>query len=445
VLFLQNNKMLISIVNNSLTTIIILLDMFKKISLFLLLSASVSLLTKAQDLPVAHQITPSCYVATNGKIIVDAGGQYTTAVSAQVFLRDSLYGSTFDTVSSNFKNNRRINYTYDAGGLLTESSSKTVDKSGLTWSLSQQIKYQYTGFQLFEETFRSWDKTLLDWVNLVQNKYTYETDNSLSSIFHLQWKGSSSIWDYSTKDLINYDVNKNIISLENQKWNDNLNKWDNYLRINFSYSGGFISEKLYQVWNKSTQLWDDYQKENFTYTNSKKSEVVMQVKSASTNWENYSRYVYTYNGSSISEITDYFWFGSWTGNRKLTYTFNSNSLETLVVTQQWAAHLGNFRNISQDESYYTQREVFGIDEAVANTFIVSNPLSKSIPFQLNGLQERTNYEMSLISLNGSVVMNIPLTAGQTVGLNNRIPNGIYMLSITTAGNKVMSQKILITD
>lgn len=419
--------------------------MFKKLSLFLLLSVSAGLLANAQEMPVAHQLTPSCYVATTGKAIVNAGGQYTTAVSAQVFLRDSLYGSAFDTVSSAFKNNRRITYTYDAGGLLTESSSKTVDKNGLTWSPSQQIKFQYTGFQLFEETFRSWDKTLQVWVNLVQNKYTYETDNSLSSIFYLQWNATSSIWDYATKDLIVYDANKNIISIENQKWNENLGKWDNYLRINFSYSGGFVSEKLYQVWNKSTLIWDDYQKENFIYTNSKKSEVVMQVKSLITNWENYRRYVYTYNGSALSEITDYFWYGSWTGNKKLIYTFNSNSLETLVVTQQWAAHLGNFRNTSQDESYYTQREVIGIDEVTANTFIVTNPLSKSVPFQLNGLQERKNYQMSLISLKGSVVMNMPVTAGQTVELNNRIPNGIYMLSITSAGNKGISQKILITD
>jgi hypothetical protein len=419
--------------------------MFKKLSLFLLLTSAASLFTKAQEMPVAHQLAPSCYIATNGKAIINAGGQYTTATSAQVFLRDSLYGSTFDTVSTNFKNNKRIYYTYDAGGLLKESSSKTVDKSGLNWSLSQQIKFQYTGFQLFEETFRNWDKTLLDWVNLVQNKYTYETDNSLSSILYLPWDAGSSTWDYSTKDLIIYDVNKNIISVENQKFNKNLNKWDNYLRINFSYSGGYISEKIYQVWNKSAQLWEDYQKENFSYAASKKSEIIMQTKSPTSGWENYSRQVYTYNGSVLSDITDYLWYGSWTGNKKFIYTFNSNSLETLVVTQQWAAHLGNFRNILQDESYYTQREVIGVDESAVNTFVVSNPLSKSTAFKLNGLQERTKYQMVLVSLNGSIVMNVPVAAGETIELNSRIPNGIYMLNITSDGNKRLNQKILITD
>jgi hypothetical protein len=89
--------------------------------------------------------------------------------------------------------------------------------------------------------------------------------------------------------------------------------------------------------------------------------------------------------------------------------------------------------------------VFGIDEAVANTFIVRNPLSKSIPFQLNGLKEHSDYQMSLISLNGSVVMNIPVTAEQTIELNSRIPNGVYMLSITTSAGKRLNQKILITD
>jgi hypothetical protein len=53
--------------------------------------------------------------------------------------------------------------------------------------------------------------------------------------------------------------------------------------------------------------------------------------------------------------------------------------------------------------------------------------------------------LSLISLNGSVVMNIPVTAEQTIELNSRIPNGVYMLSITTSAGKRLNQKILITD
>jgi hypothetical protein len=216
---------------------------------------------KAQNIQSAHQLTQNCYVTTEGKVVVDAGGHYTTNISEQVYLRDSLHGSTYDTTANTFKNNKKFYYSYDDGGLLTESNAETIDKSGLSWTNSQKISFGYTGFQLHEETTKSWNKAISDWINFLQNKYSYESDNSLSSIFYLNWDSTNIKWDYSTKDLLLYDQSNNVISIANQKWNNNLSSWENYLRINLTYSGGYITNKYYQVWNKSSQLWEDYQRE----------------------------------------------------------------------------------------------------------------------------------------------------------------------------------------
>jgi len=399
----------------------------------------------AQTIQSAHQLNQSCYVGTNGKITVNAGGHYTTAASEQVFLRDSIYSSTFDTVNSVFRNNKKMYFTYDNGGLLQESSSKSLDKNGTTWSNSQLIGYKYTGFQLFEETWQAWDKTLTNWVNFIQYKYSYESDNSLSSIFNLPWNADSSEWNYSTKDLISYDLNKNVTSIANQKWNKNLSSWENYLRINFTYAAGNVAEILYQAWNKSTQTWDDYQKETFVYSNNSKSEVVMQVKSGTTDWENYSRNVFVYENANLSTCTEYLWYGSWTGNRKFSYTYNASNLETSKVTQQWAANLSSFRNQLQDESYYTQHEIFGITENPTGILLVKNPLAKHEAFQLINLKTNKVYHMKLISLAGVTVTSLQVTAGQTIVFGNQLPNGIYILQITEPGLEPVNQKVLITD
>jgi hypothetical protein len=397
----------------------------------------------AQNIQSAHQLTPSCILTTDGKVIVNAGGHYTTSVSEQVFLRDSLHGSVFDTVSSAFNNTNKVYYTYDNGGLLTESAAKTLDKNGQSWSNSQQVIYTYSGFYLVEETNKSWDKTHSEWANFIDYKYSYETDNTLSSIFNLPWDSDSSEWQYSTKDLISYDPNKSVTSISNQKWNKNLNSWENYLRINFTYSGGYISEKLYQAWNKQNQLWVDYQKETFSYTNNNKTEVVTQTKSAGTDWENYSRITFAYDNTLLNTSTEYFWYGEWKENRKFNYTYSS-TVET-VVLQQWAAHLGSFRNQSQTESYFSQREVFGIGETPATIFAVNNPLSKHNAFQIAGLKSNTNYQMKIVAINGAIVLSMPVSAGQSIVLGNRVPNGIYMLGLTSAGMKAVNQKILVTD
>jgi hypothetical protein len=419
--------------------------MFKKL-IFLLSAATLAYgQSTAQNIQVAHHLTQSCYITTEGKIIVDAGGHYTADSTEQFYFCDSLHGSIYDTTASAFKNNKKLFYTYDAGGLVIETLAQILDKNGASWSNTQHISYGYTGFQLHEETIKNWDKTLSDWVNNIQNKYSYESDNSLLSIFYLNWDAVNVKWDYSTKDLILYDQNNNVISVANQKWNQNLTTWDNYLRINLTYSDGYISEKIYQAWNKSSQEWEDYQKETFTYSGNKKSEVENQLKFASSNWTNYSRTLYTYDNEMLSAVTEYLWTGSWVDNRKFIYTYNVNNLISNILTQQWATHLGVYRNFEQDESYYSQHKVFGITESAANNIMVTNPLRKHSGFQIAGLKENTKYLMKLIAVNGSLVMNMPVTSGQIIELGSYIQTGVYMLSITSPGAKIMNQKILITD
>ncbi len=419
--------------------------MVKKLILALSITTLAFTQTIAQNIQIAFQLIQSCYVTTNGKVTINVGGHYTTAASEQVYLRDSLRGSIYDTVNSTFKNNKRNVFAYDSGGLLTSSESMTLDKNGVSWSNSQKIGYKYTGFQLFEESYKSWDKALIDWVNNIRNVYSYETDNTLSSIFNQTWDADTSEWKYVTRNLINYDQNKNVTSIEIQKWNKNLVSWENYQQLIFTYSGGYISEITYQIWNKTTLVWDDYQKESISYVSNNKSEVILQLKSGTSPWENSSRNVFVYSGSVVSDITEYLWNGSWKENRKYIYTYNANNLESTVVTQNWAAHLNSFRNQSQDESFYTQREVFGIDEIQANTFTVINPLSKHIPFSIGGLQLNIKYQVSLLSLNGSLILNKSISAGETIALSSQLPSGIYMLSIASPGTTASIHKVLITD
>lgn len=419
--------------------------MSKKLILVLSLLIAIYSQSIAQNTQSAHQLTPSCYIATDGKVVINAGGQITTAASANVFLRDSLHGSLYDTLSSTFKNNKRVNYTYDAGGLLMEAAAKSLDKSGLVWGNSQQILYKYTGSQLLEETYKTWDKTLTDWANFIKYKYSYEADNTLSSIFNQPWAVDSAEWEYSTKDLISYNQNGYVASIANQKWNKNLGSWDNFLRINFTYSGNLISEKLYQVWNKSTQLWEDYQKETITYSNSKISEIILETKTATTAWENYSRKVFVYTNNLTSDITEYMWYGSWKDSRKFAYTYDANSMLTVAGISQWADNLSAYRNVSMDEMYYTQHQVFGVTETIADIFFVKSPLSKQEAFSIVGLREHTKYQVKLISLNGSIVIDRAVTAGQKVVFGSQVTNGIYLLNISAPGSKPVNQKVLITD
>jgi len=419
--------------------------MFKNLILIFLINILVFCQLNAQNLQVAHQLTQSCVINTDGKILINSGGHYTTSFSEQVFLRDSLRMSTYDTASSMFKNNKRAYFAYDSGGLLTESVVRTIDKNGVNWSNSQHSEYKYSGFHLYEETYYSWDKTLADWANFTKNKYTYESDSSLKSIFYEPWNAADSIWDYSTLDVLTYDQNKKVTTLANQKWNKNLESWDKYLRVNFTYQNGKVSEKVYQVWNSNTQLWDDYQKETISYEGADKSEVIIQLYSIVDGWVNSTRNVFTYTNFGQDSNTEYIWSGSWVKNKKMTYTYLAANIETVVVTQQWQAHLNSYRDLSKDESFYTQREVFGVDETPIEQILVNNPLSKSSAFTIKGLKENKKYELNFTSMNGSKVFSATVHSGQKIESPGNLNNGFYILTVSSSGEKMMTQKILITD
>jgi hypothetical protein len=203
--------------------------------------------------------------------------------------------------------------------------------------------------------------------------------------------------------------------------------------------------KIYQLWNKTNQQWEDYQKETFTYSGSSISEMVTQTKTAVTEWENYSRTQYVYENSALSSTTEYLWYGSWSENKKFLYSYNVNNLLSSTTTQIWVAHLGNFRNLAFDESFYSKREVIGIDELPADQIMVISPVSKNSTLTIKGLQENTKYMVSLISLNGSTLMAKSVKAGESVSLINKLTNGIYFLSIKSSDGKSSIQKILVTD
>lgn len=48
-----------------------------------------------------------------------------------------------------------------------------------------------------------------------------------------------------------YDDNKQMTESEAQKWNSHLNKWENDLRINYTYAGKTITTNYYKWNNKS--------------------------------------------------------------------------------------------------------------------------------------------------------------------------------------------------
>lgn len=415
----------------------------KRTFFILILSWLLASFAIAQSIYPVHQLTQSSIVTNEGKIVVNSGGQITNAVSQMVFLRDSLYISVYDTVSASYKLSKKEFFTYDNGGLLLNKTEEVLGKNGVSWNKSQKVNYLYSGFQLFDETFMIWNKDLSVYENSTKNLYSFDLEGQLKNIFYQPWDAANSNWDYLTADVMEYGPNGKLTGIATQKWNKNLNRWDNYLRINFNYTSGTITEKIYQTWNTGTLVWDDYQKETFVVTGNTIDNTIYYT-SGSGNWDNYLRKVIELENSYPKIITEYAWINAWKGTKKTLYAYNANNQIDELSIQNWATLLNSFRNNMLEKSYYSQREIFGINEKPQQEILIASPISSSQDFSIQGLDLNQQYLVECIALNGKVVFKSDYKAGQKIVFGSRVKAGVYLLHITAGKSFNKIQKIVVT-
>lgn len=397
----------------------------------------------AQSKLEIHQLTSSCIVDQQGKVIINTGGQTTNLVSQNIFLRDSIHYSDFDTISSVYKLNKREFFSYDNGGLLMQKEQEVIGKNGVTWGKSQRNNYLYTGSQLFDETSLSWNRDSSAFINSFKNLYTYNVDNSLKSVLFQPWDADNKEWDYSTSDNIVYLPNGSVDLIVRQKWNKNLNRWDNSLRSKLSYSGVNVSEKVFQSWNTNTLEWDNVQKDVFTYSGNSIEVITYSI--TGTEWTNYLRKVVEIENEKVKSITEYEWYGSWKQSNKNTYVYNSNNLIEELTKQKWASNLGAFRNNQFEKSFYSQREIFDVHNASVIEVLIANPVSRNQEFAISGLSVDKTYQIELIDMNGKVVFATNYQPGQQIKFGSKVTQGFYVLHLTSGTNFNKLQKLIVTQ
>lgn len=397
----------------------------------------------AQSKLEIHQLTSSCIVDQQGKVIINSGGQTTNLVSQNVFLRDSVHYSDFDTVTSAYKLNKREFFTYDNGGLLMQKEQEVIGKNGVTWGKSQRNNYLYTGFQLFDETSLTWNRDSSAFINSFKDLYTYNSDNSLKSILFQPWDADNKEWEYLTSDNIIYLPNGSVDLIVRQKWNNNLNRWDNSLRFKLSYSGVNVSEKVFQSWNTSTLEWDNVQKDVYAYSGNSIEVITYYI--TGTEWTNYLRKVVEIENEKVKSITEYEWYGSWKQSNKNTFVYNSNNLIDELTKQKWAVHLGVFRNNQLEKSFYSQREIFDVNNASVVEVLIANPISRNQEFAISGLAVDKIYQIELIDMNGKVVFATNYQSGQQIKFGSKVARGFYVLHLTSGTSFNKLQKLIVTQ
>lgn len=409
-----------------------------------------SLSTTAQNLPTNSRFTVNDQQYTSGIQFLPIPGSLGGAVLKNSLetklLADSSHGSRYDTIALSYKLTTRTYFTYDSGGMLVYSLNKSVDKNG-NWKNYSSDTLNYVGSQLRLITNRQWDSQLGAWKNALRYDYFYDTLNVLQSIIISNWSTTLGNWLTSEKQSYTYNSSNQVTTELLQTFNSSLNSWENNSRFVYTYVSGKASKRNFELWEALTQSWLPSSMEEYTYNGSglRTGILAKEYNSSSGSWVDTEKYALTYTTAGLTETNIMqTWNGAaWTNAIQLLYTYQDEQVLTKTI-QHWSAGQSAWVNFQLDENYFSQHEVFGIQEISKPSILLPNPLQGGSVVELMGLAPATTYQIQLFSLNGKICLDTNVRLGETITIPH-LTEGIYLLKASSSKSGIQYQKLLITN
>jgi hypothetical protein len=361
-------------------------------------------------------------------------------------LADSAHQSKYDTIALTFNVSLRTYFVHDSGGLVVQKLNTSPDKSG-NWKNYSRDTLSYTGFLLNKIVSQQWDSQLSAWKNKLKYDYFYDTLNILQSIITSNWSSVSEEWRFSEKQSFLYNSSGKVTQELQQTWNSGISGWDNSSRTAYTYSNNKLNGSLNDHWDAVNLAWVNYTRTTYTYSAGLNTESLVEKYSEQlSNWQNLIKNSFTYtSGGLVESQTIQLWdTDHWVNSLQYFNTYTGSDL-TSMLTKQWQAHLNDWRNYQQDDTYYSQHEIFGISRQAVESILIRNPVQKGTAFRLAGLKENCIYQLSLTDMNDKRCISIQVTSGELVTIPWHLAPGLYIMVVTSPGKPILFQKLLITN
>jgi hypothetical protein len=279
-------------------------------------------------------------------------------IRAQIF--HAVQRTTENWINDQWVYTWRSTQDYDAYGYSTLSEGFRWDSTAEDWNLNirQQHTYEYDadGNQIFAQT-DSWDMDSSVWVPLMRNDATYDGDGNWLGGTHELWDKDSSVWNYNQRMDLTYDRAGNRLEWIFQKWDKDLTRWVNFMY--YRYDAHDTERRpldwTYLRWGEPSNGWNRLTRYLYVYdsTGSVVEQTLMAWDTTAKVWVNDMRYEFTRDDcGNIVEQVRLDWDTAqddWVqaGRYRMTNTTDDYCNPTVVVTEQWDATLGDWKNLSR--------------------------------------------------------------------------------------------------
>lgn len=276
---------------------------------------------------------------------------------------------TYSYYNNTWNYNRNNVYTYtNFSDLSTNTSTDTT--TGINQNMEQH--YYDAGRHDTLTIYSNWNTSTNNWQDYNKSIRRYDSRGNITEEFYYSWDNNSSqlILNNGYKTQYTYDSNNNIIDEIRQEYNNSTMQWNYSYRIIYTYAANAWSDVTIQTWDGTNWVneeryynivwhnfineepqsyyndrwnnnaWDQYQRVNITYTNYDYVEIDDTIQN--NVWSNYARYTYT--GDQYGSMTNVYAkmiSGTWVDQTRYTRTFDSHINETLNSNETFIN--GNWR------------------------------------------------------------------------------------------------------
>jgi hypothetical protein len=377
---------------------------------------------------------------------------------------DSYVYQEYDAINSQWVNNMKDEFTYDANGKNTLDVMSYWNTDNGQYELSDKIEYDYdvNGY-LVTEIYYSWDINTSAWAYLSKSEYTYNSEGMLTSSLGYYWDTAGSQWMIGSKNEITYNSQRNVVLDIIYYLNPVDSTWINEYKTENEYNAnGSISISTYYSWNSISNLWINQLKSEYTYDidNLLNLEVDYQWNQNSNQWVNNEKHTYSYDGNMNMIIEMYYeWNGTfWNNTEKdeLTYN-NAYSYNDLILPlyfgeTSYLSHMltGIVESDSDDNgvSYYLYSnstfnysafEITGIAENLqSNAIVYPQPASGLVTLKWNNNTGSLN--LKLYTVSGKLVLTRKVENDGTLSIAG-LASGLYLYTLSGNSGILFSGKL----
>ncbi len=170
---------------------------------------------------------------------------------------------SWNNVTSSWDSIEQTDYSYSTEGLLFSATTRQFDPLLLTWNYHVLKIYTYNNGQLITESGSIWNPLTS---NYIANQFIqYDSVNQLIDTYERFIDFSTYLITGGSRDTYGFNSNSDLITHVNQQWNTVSGEWVNNLQEVYTYDEfRYLLEKLTQNWTAS--VWTNSTLARYYYT-----------------------------------------------------------------------------------------------------------------------------------------------------------------------------------